>query len=107
MVCLNNLHPSINYTQCYTYEKAKVTRDEKINLVQILNFLDVNVILNSKNETSTDVCYKDTNTLDYLLYGSAHLESCKKKVPYNLAKRVIVFVTDIEKVELRLSELRI
>ena len=77
LVCLNNLHPSINYTQCYTYEKAKVTRDEKINLVQILNFLDVNVILNSKNEISTDVCYKDTNTLDYLLHGSAHLESCK------------------------------
>ena len=36
-VCLNNLHPSINYT----YEK--VARNEKGNLVQILNFLDVNV----------------------------------------------------------------
>ena len=35
--CLNNLHPSINYT----YEK--VARNEKGNLVQILNFLDVNV----------------------------------------------------------------
>ena len=45
MVCLNNLHPSINYT----YERAKVTRDEKGNLVQILNFLDVNVVLNSRN----------------------------------------------------------
>ena len=29
MVCLNNLHPSINYT----YEKVKITRDEKENLV--------------------------------------------------------------------------
>ena len=37
MVCLNNLNPSINYT----YEK--VARNEKGNLVQILNFLDVNV----------------------------------------------------------------
>ena len=34
MDCLNNLHPSINYT----YEKAKVTRDEKGNLVQVLKF---------------------------------------------------------------------
>ena len=38
MVCLNNLHPSINYS----YEKEKVTRDEKGNLVQ------KNVILDSK-----------------------------------------------------------
>ena len=103
MVCWNTLHPSINYI----YEKAKVTRDEKGNLVQILNFLDVNVILNSKNEISTDVYYKDTNTHDYLPYDSAHPESCKKNVPYNLAKRIIIFVTDPEKVELRLNELRI
>ena len=94
MVYLNNLHPFTNYK----YEEAKVTRDEKGNLVQILNFLDVNVILNSKNEISTDVYYKDTNTHDYLPYDSAHPESCKKNVPYNLAKRIIVFVTDPEKV---------
>ena len=103
MACFNNLYSSVNYT----YEKSKVTRDEKGNLVQILNFLDVNVILNSKNEISTDVYYKDTNTHDYLPYDSAHPESCKKNVPYNLAKRIIVFVTDPEKVELRLNELRI
>ena len=29
MICLNDLHPSTNYI----YEKAKVTRDEKENLV--------------------------------------------------------------------------
>ena len=56
MVCLNNLHRSINHT----YEKAKVTLDVKGNLVQILNFLDANVILNIKNGISTDVNYKDT-----------------------------------------------
>ena len=103
MVCFINLHSSINYT----YEKAKVTRDEKGNLVQILNFLDVSVILNSKNEISTDAYYKDTNTNDYLPYETAHPESCKKNVPYNLSKRIFVFATDPEKVELRLNELRI
>ena len=66
MVSLNNLHPPISYT----YEK--VTGDEKGNLLQILNCLDLNVTLNSKNEISTDVYYKDTNTHDYLPYGSAH-----------------------------------
>ena len=43
------------------------------------------VILNSKNEISADVQYKDTNTYDYLTHGSAHPESCKKNTPYNLA----------------------
>ena len=48
-----------------------------------------------------DVYYKDTNIHDYLPYDSAHPESCRKNVPYNLTKRIIVFVTESEKVELR------
>ena len=67
--------------------------------------MNVNVILNSKNEISTDAYYKDTNTHDYLPYDSAHPVSCKKNVPYSLAKRIIVFISDPEKVELRLNEL--
>ena len=74
---MNNLHVPINYV----YEKAKVTRDEKGNSVQILNFTDLNIILNSKNEISADVYYKDTNTHEYLPYDSAHPESCKKNIP--------------------------
>ena len=101
-ICLSNLHPSIKYTS----EKAKVARDQKGNLVKILSALDVNVILNSKNEISTDVYFRDTNTHDYLPYDSAHPESSKKKnMFYNLAKRTVVFVTDPEKVELRLWNL--
>ena len=65
---------------------------------QILTFLDLRF--------TSDVYYKDTNTHDYLPYDSAHPESCKKSVPYNLAKRIIVFVTDSEKVKLTLNELR-
>ena len=49
--------------------------------------------------------YKDTNTHHYLPYDSANPESCKKNVPYNLAKIIIIFVTDPEKVKLRLNEL--
>ena len=58
MVYLKNLNSQINYT----YKKAKVTRYDKGNLVQILNFLDANVVLNSKNEISPDVYHKDANT---------------------------------------------
>ena len=43
----------------------------------------------------------------YLPYDSANPESCKKNVPCNLAKRILFFVTDPEKVELTLNELRI
>ena len=75
MACLNKLHPSINYT----YKKAKVTRDKKGNLVQILNFLNVNAILNSKNEISTDVYYKDTNTHDYLPYDKCSSRILQEK----------------------------
>ena len=99
MVYLKNLNSWINYT----YKKAKVTRYDKGNLVQILIFVDANVVLNSKNEISPDVYYTDTNTHDYIPYDSVHPESCKKNLPYNLPKRIIVFVTDPEKVELRLK----
>ena len=73
-ICLNNLDLSINST----YEKEKVTRDEKRNLVQVFNSLDVNVILNRKKEITTDMYYKNTKTCGYLPYDSAHLESCMK-----------------------------
>ena len=49
----------------------------------MLNILDIKVTFNNKNEISTDVHYKDTNTDDYLSYDCAHPESCKKNVPQN------------------------
>ena len=36
---------------------------------------------------------------------SAHPVSCKKTITYNLARRIIVFVTNPEKIELKLSKL--
>ena len=40
--------------------------------VQILDFLDNNVLFNSKNEIFSDLYYTDKNAHDYLLYESAH-----------------------------------
>lgn len=51
-------------------------------------------MLHSKNEIFTDVYYKYRNTHDYLLYDNAHPGSCKENLPYSVAKRIIVFVTD-------------
>ena len=53
-------------------------------------------MFNCKNKILTNVYYKDTNTHDHLIYDSAHPEFCKKKLSYNLAKR-IVFETNPEK----------
>ena len=50
--------------------------------------------------------YKDTNIHNYLWYDSVHPESCKKNIPYSLAKIIIVIVTDPGKVKLRLNELK-
>ena len=54
----------------------------------------------------TDIYYKNTNTHDYNPYNSAHPKHCKDNLPYNLAKRIIVFVSNDEKVEMRLKELK-
>ena len=46
----------------------------------------------------TGIYYKDTNTHDYLPYDSAHPDNSRDNVPYNLAKRIIVFVSNEEKI---------
>ena len=47
----------------------------------------------------TDVYYEDTTTHDYHPYESTHQQSCKKNVPYNLVKRIAIFITDLDKVK--------
>ena len=103
MSCLNNLDTNINYT----YEKAKFSTDNNGLSYQSLNFLDVQVILKADKTIETDIYYKTTNSHDYLPYDSAHPLHCKNNIPYNLAKRIIVFVTDEAKTKHRLRELRL
>ena len=68
--------------------------------------MDIEGILHSDNTVETDIYYKDTNAHDYLPYNSAHPKHCKDNLPYNLAKRIIVFVSNDEKVKMRLKELK-
>ena len=55
----------------------------------------------------TDIFYKETNSHDYLNYFSPHPEHKKQNIPYNLAKRIMVFVSDESKMNEMLSELKI
>ena len=72
----------------------------------MIHFLDVSVILHPYRTFETDIYYKDTNFHDYHLFDSAHPGHSKGNVPYNLAKRIIVFVSNEEKTEYILNDLK-
>ena len=100
--CLNNLHPNIEYT--LEPAMSSVINNET---VMVLNFLDISIILHEDGKIETDIHYKATNSHKYLNYRSFHPTHCKNNIPYALAKRIIVFVTNPEKMELRLNQLQL
>ena len=100
-ICLNNLHPTIKYR----FEKAKVIV-ENSESCQVINFLDVLVVLHSDRTIETDIYYKDTNAHDFFPYDSAHPDNFIDNVPYNLAKRIIVFVSNEENIEYMFNKLK-
>ena len=63
------------------------------------------ILLYENDYLETDIFYKETNTHDYLHYNSHHLDHVKCNIPFNLAKHVLVFVSDEHKVALRLKQL--
>ena len=98
---LNELHPSLKFT----VEKGKNNCEQNFDtFVQVLNFLDVSVILNQNGWLETDIFYEETNSHDYPNYFSHNPEHKKQNIPYNLVKRIIIFVSDEEKMNKRLSE---
>ena len=96
---LNELYPSLKFAVA----KGKNSRKQNFDtLVQVWNFLDVSIILHQNGRLETDIFYKETNSYDYLNCFSHHPE----KISYNLAKQIIVFVSDEEKINERLSDLK-
>ena len=99
---LNSMHPKIKFTLENSYEERL---HEKI--VQCLNFLDIKVILHENHSITTDISYKSTNSHDYLHYDSFHPKHIIENIPYNLAKRILIFVSDERTMQKRLQELRV
>ena len=95
---LSKLHPNIKFT----VDRGKGTMNR-----QELNMLDITVILHNSRTIETGIYYKTTNTQNYLRYDSHHANHIKQNIPYNLAKRIITFVSDSEKEEIRLKELKL
>ena len=99
--CLNNIHlPSK-----FTFENPEIVYENE-KKVQFLKFLAVKIILQKGNSVETDIYYKPTYTNDYLPCDSTHPDHTKNNIPYNIAKTIIVFVSNPEKVIIRLDELR-
>ena len=95
------MYPSITFT----FEKPEIIYENE-KKVQVLNFFDVNLTLRQLSWNWYLLQTDDTH--DYLPYDNAHpdLDHTKNNIPYNLAKRIIVFVSTPEKVSIRLNEVR-
>ena len=98
---------SMNYSPHWDLQLKKTNiYEKKFNtFVQVLNFLDVFIILHQNGWLETDTFYWETNSNDFINYFIHHLEQTKQNI-YNLAKRIIVFVSDEKKINERLSELK-
>ena len=97
--CLNDLHKNINYTL-----EPAVTDNSSGK--QILNFLDIKIIKDTNNNIETEIFYKPTNSHQYLDFTSQHLRHTLENIPFNLAKRIIVFNSDNGKVTKHLKDLK-
>ena len=98
---LNSLNPYIQFT---LEASTKSLRDGIQE--QLLAFLDVLVILINHRHFSTDIYYKDTNSHFYLDYHSHHPQHIKDNLPYTLAKKIIVFVSDVDQMNFRLQQMK-
>ena len=94
---LNSLNDSIKFTM----ESGRKEPED----TESLSFLDIKIILTNGINISTDIYYKATNPHKYLNFHSAHPSHIKDSIPCNLAKRIIVFVSETSHVESRLAEL--
>ena len=94
------MHPSIKFM----FENPKIIYESE-KKVQFLNFIDVKIILHENNSVEIDIYYKSTNTRDCLPYDNVHLDHTKNNITHNLAKRIIVFVSNPEKIVIHLAEL--
>ena len=98
----NNLDDKIEFT---LGSSTKCISNTGTN-IQKLNYLDITVIMDHTGKAQTDIFYKETNNHDYLSYDSHHPEHIKKNIPYNLAKRIIVFCSDSNTEKNRLRDLK-
>jgi hypothetical protein len=87
---LNDLHPNIKFTMEHSESE--------------IPFLDI-LVKRCENEIITDIYYKDTDTKQYLHFGSCHPRATKTNIPYNLSRRICTIVTNPDLRKIRLKEM--
>ena len=99
---LNSMHPAIQYT----IEQSELVKYSDGKMIQILVFLSLLLHMNNEGDIWTNVFYKETNTHEYSNYESSHPQHVKENIPYNLAKRIVVFTSKSEDQEKNLKDLK-
>ena len=99
LMCLNSLHESLKFT-------LEIATIDPVTRTQSLNFLDIKVIKYEDGTIETEIFYKSTNSHHYLNYDSQHPRHILENIPFNLAKRIIVFTTNDEKTTCYLKKLK-
>ena len=98
---LNSLNPHIQFTIEHSTKTIKCGIH-----TQELAFLDVLAIVTNHREFSTDIFYKETNSHFYLDYHSHHPQHIKDNLPYSLAKKIVVFVSNTDQMNFRLQQMK-
>ena len=88
---LNTLHPCIKFT----IDKNRIC----------LPFLDT-LIINHNGQLQSDIFYKPTDSKQYLLYTSCHSKHTRNGIPYNLARRLKMIISEENALLTRLEELK-
>ena len=88
---LNDLHSSIKFT----IEKSRTS----------LPFLDT-LLIKENGQLLTDIYYKPTDSKQYLLYTSCQPKHTRNNIPYNLARRLKMIISENNTLLVRLEELK-
>lgn len=91
-ILINNLHTDITFTkECSTKKQA---------------FLDT-MVMNKNGNIETDIYYKPTDSKQYLLFDSCHPRHTKTSIPFSLARRLRVIISEDDTLKKRFAELKI
>ena len=88
---LNNLDENI----AFTMEHSDVE----------ISFLDV-MIRKDNRDIQTDIFYKETDTKQYLRFDSCHPKSTRINIPFTLARRICLIVSEESQRHVRLQQLQ-
>ena len=84
--------------------------DDKINFTmetgKKIPFLDVLFEVEAHGKMMTDIYYKETDTHNYVPFCSFHPKQTLTNIPYSLARRICIIVSDTNVRESRFQELK-